>query len=303
MEQVNTASSTDEAVSDTTGSTHQVVTNQVPPHPDSSMTNTINYVLALITFLLGILLGYFLLRSLTNENAAVPQTEKATQGEIGLPVDTIQIQACADRKGSLYVRSGDIPVGPVYMVHEGKVIGIEFMLAKEDFLSGKSYKDLAGLNMEVDHVNVGLLSQGHEGYTRPHYHVDVYRVSKEVEEGIKCPQSIKPTMPVDDSEVISANKTSPTGLYIITEVTVGDNQTITIKDNKGKVIAENVIKLNEKEIGYNTKIMCQCGTSFKGWTDDSHFAIKIVNGDGEEYEYMVDATSGKVDETSFKKIK
>lgn len=105
------------------------------------------------------------------------------------------------------------------------------------------------------------------------------------------------------SIIVSSNKTSPTGFYIVTEETVGDGQTITIKDNKGNIITDNVIKKNNKAIGYGIKFGCQCGTSFKGWTDNSHFAIKIVNGIAEEYEYIVDAATGKVDESTFKRIK
>lgn len=60
---------------------------------------------------------------------------------------------------------------------------------------------------------------------------------------------------------------------------------------------------NSKEIGYNVKFKCMCGTSFREWINDSPFSIRIVNGGGEEYEYLVDAKTGKVDESSFKRIK
>lgn len=113
----------------------------------------------------------------------------------------------------------------------------------------------------------------------------------------------QPTDSTNSSKIISTNKTSPTGLFSIEETTLGDGQTIIVKDNKGNTIVDNVISKNYKEIGYGIKFGCQCGTSFKGWVDNSHFAIKIVNGNGEEYEYLVDATNGKIIEASFKRIK
>lgn len=96
---------------------------------------------------------------------------------------------------------------------------------------------------------------------------------------------------------------SPDGSYIVTEQTVGDKQNITIKDKQGNIIVGDLITNNEKEIGYNVKFKCMCGTSFKKWINNSAFSIRIVNGGGEEYEYLVDAKTGKVNESSFKRVK
>ncbi len=111
---------------------------------------------------------------------------KRQEKSIALPTDAILIQSCATNKGALYVKSKDIPTGPVYMVNNGNVIGIEFMLDKDDFLKGESYKYLDGKEIKINHVNIGLLSQGHGGFVQPHYHVDLYVVDKKIEESIKC---------------------------------------------------------------------------------------------------------------------
>lgn len=108
------------------------------------------------------------------------------------------------------------------------------------------------------------------------------------------------TSPKSSPEPVVSSQTSVE--YEVLENLVGDYNKITIKDKAGKVIVEDLVKNNEKEIGYNVKFRCQCGTSVKGWVDNSHFTIKIVNGGGEEYEYIVDASTGKVDESSFKQI-
>ncbi len=99
-----------------------------------------------------------------------------------------------------------------------------------------------------------------------------------------------------------AGNISPDGSYMVSESLVGDYNTIAIKDRGGNIIVDDLVAKNSKEI-YNMKFKCQCGTSFKKWVSNTIFSIKIVNGGGEEYEYLVDASSGKVDESSFKRIK
>jgi uncharacterized protein YjaZ len=168
-------------------------------------------------------------------------------------------------------------------------------------------------NDKYDHKNWFYGSKEHNipkwtGYTLGFYLVKEYLENNKTQKAstlytVKAKEFIaKKVSTRQSSPVVTDSKTSPTGQYIVSEETIGDGQTITIKDNKGKVITENVISQNEKEIGYNTKIMCQCGTSFKAWVDNTRFSITIVNGGGEEYEYLVDAITGKVDESSFKKL-
>lgn len=148
------------------------------------MFGTVNYWIALATLAAGLVLGYLLANSpLLRAPTPPPEVPK----EITLPADAVQVQACANNKGTLYTKPADIPLGPVYMVRNGKVIGIEFMLNKDEFLGGQSYKFLSVLGMKIDHFNLGLLSQGHEGNPVPHYHLDLYNVGKDVEQAIKCP--------------------------------------------------------------------------------------------------------------------
>lgn len=155
------------------------------PSPQSSLKPGI-YIIIIVMLVVGIALGYLFSVYFPGKSIVPVSTQKSTT-DVVFPTDVVQIQACANNKGTLYIKPADIPVGPVYMVHEGRVIGIEFMLARDEFLSEKSFKYLVGAGLKVDHVNIGLLSQGHEGYTVPHYHVDLYTVTKEVESTIKCP--------------------------------------------------------------------------------------------------------------------
>lgn len=117
---------------------------------------------------------------------------------------------------------------------------------------------------------------------------------------VSQPSPTPSTSQLDQDQV---GNTSPNGAYRARENLIGDYNTITLKDKQGNIIVEDLVKNNEKEIGYNVKFRCQCGTSFKDWISDDKFTIEIVNGGGEEYEYTVDAKTGKVDEPSFKRIK
>lgn len=176
-----------------------------PPVLQASHSSSLVYLLSLVTLVVGVGLGYFLYSySATQPPPQTPQPEVKSQ-ELVLPSDTVRIQSCANAKGTLYVKPADIPVGPVYMVNNGKVIGIEYMLSKDEFLQGKSYKYLAGLGVKIDHVNIGLLSAGHEGYTAPHFHVDMYIVPKEISDAILCPGSPTAT---PSATIISPSPTS-----------------------------------------------------------------------------------------------
>lgn len=164
-----------------------------PPPPSGPKAGT--YLVMLLLFIVGAGLGYALQQFLPKQADTKPATT-APQKSLSLPADAVQIQACSTGRGTLYVKPQDIPVGPVYMVNKGKIIGIEFMLSRDDFLQGKDYKYLSGLGVVVDHVNVGLLSAGHEGYTAPHYHVDLYTIPREEASQIVCPQTASPTAAV-----------------------------------------------------------------------------------------------------------
>lgn len=100
-----------------------------------------------------------------------------------------------------------------------------------------------------------------------------------------------------------ANKTSPSGLYIVEEDNYGDQQIIRVKNNENKIIIKDLLIENKDEIGYNIKYQCMCAISFGNWIDEENFNIYVVNGGGEEYEFVVNMSTAKVDESSFKRIK
>jgi hypothetical protein len=110
----------------------------------------------------------------------------ATSKPLQVPQGATIISQCAVGRGTQYVLAQDIPHGPVFNVYQGKVIGLEFMVGKDDLGSNKNLLSLPLYGGMYDHLDVGLLSQGHAGYPVPHYHVDLYNISPAESAAITC---------------------------------------------------------------------------------------------------------------------
>lgn len=111
-----------------------------------------------------------------------------------------------------------------------------------------------------------------------------------------------------DQNQISGNKTSPNGSFVVTEEAQGDYQMITIKNKDGDIVTNDLVKLNSDIISANMRKLGligsgQVGYHFKEWIDDETFTFSIFVANGWEFETKVDAKTGKVDESSFKRIK
>lgn len=125
------------------------------------------------------------------ENEQSEPTETTNQEEqsgtvLEVPENAQVINECAEGRGKQFVKPENIPFGPVYGVWEDEITSVEYMLGKEDFLGGTDYIDVDLMGAEYDHMNIGLLSEGHAGYPEPHYHVDVFTISHEESEQITC---------------------------------------------------------------------------------------------------------------------
>ncbi len=101
--------------------------------------------------------------------------------------------------------------------------------------------------------------------------------------------------------VVSTSLTSPDGSYVVTQTQAVDGSMVTgVKDKAGKVIASNIPTQAEADA---MKIPGQYGTKFYAWSSNTKFTMIATVGDGSEYLFTVDATTGKVDTTSVKKVK
>jgi hypothetical protein len=174
----------------------------LPPHKENRKNPIPVYTVGLIMLLLGIGLGFFLIKEFPQFNTPnkVPQSSTnlvTNNTPLTIPKDAVQIETCEDNKGSLFVKPQDIPQGPIYMSYKGKVVGLEFMLNTNQIMQNGKFDFLSAENIKIDHIRFGYLSEGHEGNPVPHFHADLYTVPRNVEEAIKCPagQSQQMNMP------------------------------------------------------------------------------------------------------------
>lgn len=99
-----------------------------------------------------------------------------------LPKDIVGVSGVVPAMGEHWANPADLPLGPIYGVHDGKVIFLEYMISQEDFESGKSFVGLAahpaGIELPaVDHTDIEFVPNGHEGFEVPHYDIHMYFVS------------------------------------------------------------------------------------------------------------------------------
>jgi hypothetical protein len=193
----------------------------VPPPPQlpaPTEKKSLPVVLILLAFIVGSLIGVIALKMFeeySTPSTAPSPTKSSTITQLSLPKDAVQIETCEDNKGAMFVEPQNIPQGPIYMVNKGQVIGIEFMLNLSQVMNSGKFDYLPAENVKIDHMKFGYLSEGHAGNPVPHFHADLYTVSKNVEENIKCPPGTSQdmmSMPGMDMASGSAMTPIPTNL-------------------------------------------------------------------------------------------
>lgn len=95
----------------------------------------------------------------------------------GLPVDFVPAGDQQKLKTQHWVRPKDWPVGPAVQSRDGRIISVDFMIAKADFERGFSWSLIypdALKPFKIDHVDIDLVPAGHSGFETPHYDVHVY---------------------------------------------------------------------------------------------------------------------------------
>ncbi len=100
----------------------------------------------------------------------------ALPGVDTLPADVVKISGIVPAMGEHWANPSTLPLGPIYCVHEGKIVCLEFMISQEDFAAGKSWPTLAGMAglPTVNHTNIGFEPHGHEGFEVPHYDIHMF---------------------------------------------------------------------------------------------------------------------------------
>src|SRR4028118_1664330 len=90
--------------------------------------------------------------------ALAQNTRDSLPGADTVPEGVIQLSPVVPAMGEHWANPADMPLGPIYCVHEGKIVCLEFMIAQEDFAAGQSWPALTGMEglPPATHVTMGV---------------------------------------------------------------------------------------------------------------------------------------------------
>lgn len=135
-------------------------------------------------------LGYLLVtQPTTTENPPIENEDiaQASPPELTLPADAQKLSECIPNMGIHYANPADLPFGPIYLVDNDEVVGIDYMIneneLEENLIEIGDAKmgptiSMPSLDGIYDHIELTYL-EGIEGYEGPHYAVHLYVVSEE----------------------------------------------------------------------------------------------------------------------------
>ncbi len=113
----------------------------------------------------------------------------------------------------------------------------------------------------------------------------------------------------DESQYSIIEKSiSPNGSYTLIHKSVADYQKIQVLDNSGKIVFDDIIEPNWNTMFSHMKRLGllgsgQTGFKIKNWVSDQIFVLEIGLVDGQAFETHVDVKSGKIIDSTFKRIR
>jgi hypothetical protein len=134
--------------------------------------------------------------------AAHPLAATAQEGTTTFPIAWVapsgfnQTTACVPGLGerwaspaSFQVRFDTGVAGPLYVVHQGRLVAIFFEISQADLAQGGAWKGMPiryeGQTPTIDHVDV-MLIPAHPGFEEPHYGIHLFLVSRAEQDAITC---------------------------------------------------------------------------------------------------------------------
>lgn len=107
-----------------------------------------------------------------------------------LPQGTIQLDPnVVPAMGEHWANPADMPIGPIYGVYKGKLVYLEYMIALDDFVTGKNHVNLNGMkglpSPSVVQTDIESQPKGHPGFEIPHYDLHAYFLSDDEQQAIK----------------------------------------------------------------------------------------------------------------------
>lgn len=81
-----------------------------------------------------------------------------------------------------------LPTGPIFGVHKGKLVFIEYMISQEDFVNEVDHKNLQG-NEGIPHppivqTDIEFQPEGHPGFDVPHFDIHSYYINDDEQQAI-----------------------------------------------------------------------------------------------------------------------
>lgn len=110
---------------------------------------------------------------------------------LALPEGSVKISEVTPAMGEHWAnpQAGDLPVGPIYGVYNGKLVFLEYMIAQNDFVEGNNLVNLGGMkgvpSPAVVQMDVEFQPHGHPGFEAPHYDIHAYFITDEEQQKIK----------------------------------------------------------------------------------------------------------------------
>ncbi len=106
-----------------------------------------------------------------------------------LSKDAQKLSDVVPAMGEHWANPAQLPLGPIYLVHKGEVIGLEYMWT-EDMMQAVSIPTPAGpeefsalvplpVGVTVNHVDIAFMPHGHEGFEVPHRDIHMYFITQE----------------------------------------------------------------------------------------------------------------------------
>ncbi len=106
-----------------------------------------------------------------------------------LPAGAQKLSDVIPQMGEHWANPAQLPLGPIYLVHKGEVIGLEYMWT-EDMMQAMSIPTPAGpeefralvslpVGVAVDHVDITFMEHGHEGFEVPHRDMHLSFITQE----------------------------------------------------------------------------------------------------------------------------
>jgi hypothetical protein len=79
--------------------------------------------------------------------------------------------------------------GPLYLVHEGRLVAVQYEVSQADLSTGESWQGMplhyGNQALTIDHIDVRL-TPAHQGFEEPHYSVYSYLVNPAERAAITC---------------------------------------------------------------------------------------------------------------------